>query len=83
MVTKIYLPAMREPILNGVRLGMGVALIGTLLAETRLSNKGIGFMIIDAYNTFDMPRMYAVLTVLFVVAIGANALVGRAGRSGR
>ena len=80
MVTKIYLPAMREPIVNGVRLGMGVAMIGTLLAETKLSNKGVGFMIIDAYNTFDMPRMYAVLLVLFVIAIGANALVGRASR---
>jgi len=80
MVTKIYLPAMREPIVNGVRLGMGVAMIGTLLAETKLSNKGVGFMIIDAYNTFDMPRMYAVLTVLFVIAIGVNALVGRASR---
>jgi NitT/TauT family transport system permease protein len=81
MVTKIYLPAMREPIVNGVRLGMGVALIGTLLAETKLSNKGIGFLIIDAYNTFDMPRMYAALAVLFVLAIGANALVGRASRA--
>jgi NitT/TauT family transport system permease protein len=80
MVTKIYLPAMREPIVNGVRLGMGVAMIGTLLAETKLSNKGIGFMIIDAYNTFDMPRMYAVLLTLFVIAIGANALVSRASR---
>jgi ABC-type nitrate/sulfonate/bicarbonate transport system permease component len=81
MVTKIYLPAMREPIVNGVRLGMGVAMIGTLLAETKLSNKGVGFMIIDAYNTFDMPRMYAVLLTLFVIAIGANVLVGRASRA--
>jgi NitT/TauT family transport system permease protein len=80
MVTKIYLPAMREPIVNGVRLGIGVALIGTLLAETKLSNRGLGFMIIDAYNTFDMPRMYAVLAVLFVIAIGVNTLVGRASR---
>jgi ABC-type nitrate/sulfonate/bicarbonate transport system permease component len=80
MVSKIYLPAMREPIINGVRIGMGVALIGTLLAETKLSNQGIGFMIIDAYNTFDMARMYAVLLMLFVIAIGANALVGRASR---
>ena len=39
-------------------------------------------MIIDAYNTFDMPRMYAMLIVLFVVAIGANALVGRLGGLG-
>ena len=39
MVAKIYLPAMRQPIVNGVRLGLGVALIGTLLAETKLSNR--------------------------------------------
>jgi ABC-type nitrate/sulfonate/bicarbonate transport system permease component len=80
MVTKIYLPAMREPILNGFRLGMGVALIGTLLAETKLSNRGIGFLIINAYSTFDMPRMYALLIILFVIAIGANALAGRASK---
>ncbi len=79
MIFKIYLPAMRHPIINGVRLGLGVGLIGTLLAETKLSNKGIGFLIINAYSTFDMPRMYAMLIVLFVLAIGANALVGRLG----
>ena len=80
MVSKIYLPAMRAPIVNGVRLGLGVAVIGTLLAETKLSNRGVGFLIINAYSTFDMPRMYALLIVLFVVAIGANALVARASR---
>src|ERR1039458_6076736 len=79
MVVKIYLPAMRHPVINGIRLGLGVALIGTLLAETKLSNKGIGFLIINAYSVFDMPRMYANLIVLFVLAIGANALVGRFG----
>ena len=50
MVQKIYLPAMRHPIINGVRLGFGFALIGTLLAETKLSNKGIGFLIIQTYS---------------------------------
>jgi ABC-type nitrate/sulfonate/bicarbonate transport system permease component len=79
MVLKIYLPAMRHPIINGVRLGLGVGLIGTLLAETKLSNKGIGFLIIQAYSLFDMPRMYAMLIVLFVLSIGVNALVGRLG----
>jgi ABC-type nitrate/sulfonate/bicarbonate transport system permease component len=79
MVTKIYLPAMRHPIINGVRLGLGVALIGTLLAETKLSAKGVGFMVIQAYSTFNMPQMYSLLIVLFVIAIGANALVGRLG----
>jgi ABC-type nitrate/sulfonate/bicarbonate transport system permease component len=79
MVLKIYLPAMRHPIINGVRLGFGFALIGVLLAETRMSNKGVGFQIMQADSTFDMPHMYAMLIVLFVLAIGANALIGRLG----
>jgi len=83
MVTKIYLPAMRAPVLTGVRLGLGVAIIGTLLAETKLSNRGIGFLIIQAYSTFDMPRMYALLIVLFALAIGLNTLIGRFGRHSR
>lgn len=79
MVTKIYMPAMRHPIINGVRLGLGVCLIGTLLAETKLSNSGVGFLVIQAYSLFNMPLMYALLIVLFVISIGANALIGRFG----
>jgi NitT/TauT family transport system permease protein len=81
MVRSIYLPAMREPIVTGLRLGLGVAIIGTLLAETKLSNRGLGYLVIQAYSLFDMPRMYALLIVLFVISIGANALLGRFSRS--
>ena len=79
MVTKIYMPAMRHPIINGVRLGLGVCLIGTLLAETKLSNRGIGFLVIQAYTLFDMPLMYSLLIILFVISISANALISRLG----
>ena len=81
MATKIYLPAMRGPLVNGVRLGLGVAIIGTLLAQTKLSNRGLGYLIIQAYSTFDMPRMYALIIVLFMLAVAANALIGRLARS--
>ena len=80
MATKIYLPAMRHPIVNGLRLGLGVALIGTLLAETKLSNRGLGFLVIQAYNSFNMPLLYAILVVLFVLAIGVNVLVAHFAR---
>jgi len=80
MIRKIYVPAMRAPIANGVRLGLGVAVIGTLLAETKLSNQGLGYMVIQAYTRFDMPRMYALLIILFALAIAANALIGRLAR---
>ena len=81
MVTSIYLPALRAPIVTGLRLGLGVAIIGTLLAETKLSNRGLGYLVIQAYSLFDMPRMYALLIVLFVISIGVNALLGRLSRT--
>jgi len=83
MASKIYLPAMRAPVANGIRLGLGVAVIGTLLAQTKLSNRGLGYLIIQSYSTFDMARMYAILAVVFVLAVGANAVVGRFARSER
>ena len=77
MVAKIYLPAIRPAMLTGLRLGMGVAVIGVLLAETKLSNRGLGYLVIQRYTTFDMPGMYALLIVVFLLAIAANALLTR------
>ncbi|MCQ8783062.1 ABC transporter permease [Mangrovibrevibacter kandeliae] len=77
MVQKIYLPAMREPVVNGLRLGFGIALIGVLLAETKLSNQGLGFLVIQNYQRFDMPAMYALLIAIFVLSMGANAAITR------
>ena len=34
---------------------------------------------LQAYSLFNMPQMYSLLIVLFVIAIGANALIGRFG----
>jgi ABC-type nitrate/sulfonate/bicarbonate transport system permease component len=73
MVMKIYIPAMIAPVASGLRLGLGVAIIGTLLAETKLSNKGLGFLIIQSYQHFDMPEMYAILLVVFTLAALVNA----------
>jgi NitT/TauT family transport system permease protein len=78
MATKIYLPAMRIPVLNGVRLGLGTAIITVLLAETKLSNQGLGYLIMQIYTRFDMPTLYALLIVVFAIAGVCNALIGRA-----
>jgi ABC-type nitrate/sulfonate/bicarbonate transport system permease component len=77
-LTKIILPAMAAPLVNGVRLGFGVALVGVLLAETKLSNQGVGFLVIQAYSRFDMPRMYALLILAVVFAAAVNVGAERA-----
>jgi ABC-type nitrate/sulfonate/bicarbonate transport system permease component len=80
MAVKIYLPAIRAPVVTSFRLGLGVAIIGVLLAETKLSNRGLGFMVIDAYARFDMPTMYALVIVIFVLAVALNAGLSRLAR---
>ncbi|MCL4181835.1 MAG: ABC transporter permease [Burkholderiaceae bacterium] len=77
MFTKIFIPAMRIPVLNGIRIGLGVAIVGTLLAETKLANQGLGYAVIQTYVTFNMPRMYALLLVVFLLAVGVNSWLGR------
>ena len=79
-VLKVYMPAAVAPILNGARLGFGVALIGVLLAETKLSNQGIGFAVMQAYTRFDMPRMYGLLIVVVGFAAAVNIAIGHAAR---
>lgn len=85
MLTKVYLPALAATLVNGFRLGFGVALIGVLLAETKLSKEGIGFEIITAYTRFDMPRMYAllILTIACAVLVNMAATRGAARLAGR
>ena len=71
-VTKIVLPAMAAPLVTGLRLGFGVALIGVLLAETKLSNQGVGFLVMQAFQRFDMPAMYGLLLVTVAFAAVVN-----------
>jgi NitT/TauT family transport system permease protein len=52
-----------------------VALIGVLLAETKLSNQGIGFLVMQAYQRFDMPRMYGLLIAVVALAAAVNILL--------
>jgi len=77
MIVKVYLPALIPAIVNGMRLALGLAIIGVLLAEIKLSDRGIGFLTIDEYNHFRIPQMYATLILIFVLAVGANVLIGR------
>lgn len=77
MALFIYLPALVPAVVNGMRIGLGVTVIAVLLGEIKLSDKGIGFQTIDAYNHFRIPEMYALLAVIFTIAVVANAALAR------
>lgn len=73
----VYLPALRVPIVTGLRLGFGLAVTIVLLAEIKISDRGAGFLVIDAYNHFRIAEMDALLIVLFALAVAANGAMKR------
>lgn len=76
----IMVPAMGPSVYAGVRLGIAAGIIGTLMAETKAADAGVGFRVIEFYNQYDIPQMYAVLILVFVFSIGLASLLGWVGR---
>lgn len=72
---KIYIPSMVYSIGLGLRLGVGVTLVGALLGELKISNAGLGFLAIEYYNHFDIKAMYSVLGLVFFLAGLLNLLM--------
>ena len=72
MVGKIYLPAMVGPVVVGLRLSMGVTIIGVLVAEIKFANAGLGSLMMIYYEQFKIPSMYAMILILFALAAFAN-----------
>ena len=76
-IRMIYLPALTPAIATGLRLGFGIATVGCLMSEIKLSNKGLGHAAMQAYGRFDIPTMLALLIVIFATAALGNILIGR------
>jgi NitT/TauT family transport system permease protein len=68
----IYLPSMITHIINGLRLGIGVAIIGVLLGELAASQAGIGNQVQIFFSNLQTGRMYAALLIVFAVSFALN-----------
>jgi ABC-type nitrate/sulfonate/bicarbonate transport system permease component len=78
MATKIILPALEGWMITGMRLGLGVTIVGVLLAEIKLSNRGLGFLANNHYNNFRIAQLYALLIAIFALAALLNGALGAA-----
>jgi NitT/TauT family transport system permease protein len=73
--TRVLIPAALPEIATGLRLGFSLTLLGTLIGEMFASQRGLGFMIVNAINLADTKTMMAVTLLLFVFAAIANAIL--------
>jgi len=72
IATRVYLPAIAGQIFTGVRIGLGAAVTGALLAETKIAKAGLGFMIVEYYGQFRIADMYSLLLFIFILAALVN-----------
>src|SRR3990170_7018604 len=72
IATRVYLPAIAGQVFTGIRLGMGAAVTGALLAETKIAKAGLGFMIVEYYGQFRIADMYSLLLFIFILAALVN-----------
>jgi ABC-type nitrate/sulfonate/bicarbonate transport system permease component len=73
MITKIYMPAMVNPVITGFRLGVAITIIGVLVAELKFADGGLGYRLGIYYEQFEIAPMYAVIVLIFAMAAAANS----------
>jgi NitT/TauT family transport system permease protein len=70
---KVALPASLPFVLAGLRLGVGRGLIGVVVGELFGARAGLGFMITQAAEVFNMPQLFAGVVVLAAAGIVLTA----------
>ena len=87
VATQVYLPAVMAYVFAGLRLGMGAAVTGALLAETKVAQAGLGFLAVNYYGQFQIAEMYSLFLLIFLLATalnwGLNLALGRLAPHGR
>jgi NitT/TauT family transport system permease protein len=70
---KVYFPSMVLPVFAGLRIALGFAFLGSLLAELFEAKTGLGFLVTHFYNTGQIAKMLAVILLVFVLTMSINA----------
>ena len=66
---RISLPQALPSIFAGLKVSVTLAVVGAVVGEFVGSNSGLGYLLQIANGTFDLPLMFAALTVLSVIGV--------------
>lgn len=73
IIARVYLPSMVLPVFAGIRLGLGLSVMGALLAELFEANAGVGYVVHQFYSKGMIAHMIAMVIALFVLILAINA----------
>ncbi|BAZ10563.1 nitrate transport permease [Calothrix sp. NIES-4071] len=72
---KIILPATLPYIFTGLRISLGLSWLAVVAAEMLLSDDGLGFFIVNAYNNSDISEIILAIFYLGIVGIILDKLM--------
>ncbi len=75
ILRRIYVPSMMPVLLETLRISMIFNFTGVMIAEMYASRTGIGHLISNWGENFQMPQLFAGVIILAVVAIAFNETV--------
>ena len=73
---RVMLPASLPYIFTGLRISIGLALIGTIVGEMLAAQYGLGQMISRASNSYQTDQIFGIIVILGVIAVVANGFMG-------
>lgn len=76
----VRLPASLAQIYAGMRIGIVKAVEGVIIAEFIASDRGLGFLILQASSFMDTTLMFSAIVGAAIVALLANAVLGASER---
>jgi ABC-type nitrate/sulfonate/bicarbonate transport system permease component len=77
LFTKFILPASLPYMMTGLRLGVGRAIIGMVVAEFFTAITGLGALIVKYGNQYDTAAMFVPILTLMVLGVTLTALMRR------
>ena len=77
IMRKIIIPATIPYVMTGLRLAIGRAVVGMVVAEFFTAIGGLGGIVINAGNNYDMAVLFVPIIVLMLLGYGLTVLVGR------
>lgn len=72
MLRKILIPAALPSIVTGLKLGLGLTIIGVIAGEMIASTTGLGHLIIDSFSLLRINDLFAIIFVILAIATLAN-----------
>ncbi|MBO0677208.1 ABC transporter permease subunit [Mycolicibacterium sp. S2-37] len=68
----IIFPAIRRPLLTGIRLAVSLSVVGVVLSEFFATRRGLGRVVLQSYSHGDYPSMVATIMLLITISFAIS-----------